>query len=111
MSFIQSRIVFALMSVLSLNAHLAHAGDWPQWRGPLGTGVSNEQDVPLAWSATKNVKWKVPLPAEGNGSPIVVGGKVFITCPTDNKGQQRLLLCLDRGDGKELWRKTITSKI
>ncbi len=84
----------------------ALAGDWLQWRGPLGTGISDEQHVPLVWSTTKNVKWKVSLPAEGNSSPIVVGDKVFVTCPED-KGKQRLLLCLDRHDGKELWRKTI----
>lgn len=41
------------------------AGNWPQWRGPLGTGISDEKNVPLNWSATKNVKWKVELPAEG----------------------------------------------
>lgn len=82
------------------------AGNWPQWRGPLGTGISDEKNVPLNWSATKNVKWKVELPAEGNSSPIVFGGKVFLTCQQD-KGKQRLLLCVDRTNGKELWRKTV----
>lgn len=82
------------------------AGDWPQWRGPLGTGISSETAAPLSWSATKNVKWKVALPEEGNSSPIVIDGKVLVTCPSEH-GKQRLLLCLDRTNGKELWRKTI----
>lgn len=97
-----------LSFVLANLTQPAMAGDWLQWRGPQGTGLSTEKNVPLSWSATKNVKWKVTLPAEGNGSPIVVGGKVFVTCPTDRKGDKRLLLCLDRTDGQELWRKTIS---
>ena len=93
-----------LISIL-IGGGLVFAGDWLQWRGPLGTGISDER-VPLTWSTDKNVKWKVALPDEGNSTPIVAGGKVFVTCPQD-KGKQRLLLCLDRTDGKELWRKTV----
>src|SRR5207237_246819 len=49
----------------------AGADDWPAWRGPDGTGVSRERDLPLKWSADDNVRWKVKLPGPGNSTPIV----------------------------------------
>jgi len=82
------------------------AGDWPQWRGPLGIGVGSEKHVPLMWSKTEHVKWTVQLPEDGNSSPVVIGDKVLVTTP-ENKGRVRSLLCLDRRDGKELWRKSV----
>src|SRR5262249_39331283 len=55
------------------------AADWPQWRGPLGTGVSEEKGLPLRWGPTDNVAWKADLGGVGVSSPIVAGGKVFVT--------------------------------
>lgn len=101
------KYTLAFLGVVGCLVQSAIAGDWPQWRGPLGTGISDERRVPVAWTATKNVKWKVPLPAEGNSSPIVVAGKVLVTCP-NKQANERSLLCLDRTDGKELWRQTVT---
>lgn len=86
---------------------VAQAGDWPLWRGPWGIGVGDDVPPPLTWSPTQNIRWKVPLPEEGNSSPIVVGDKVWLTCPAEN-GQQRLLLCFDRREGRELWRRAVT---
>lgn len=62
------------------NSHAAdHAGDWPQWRGPLGTGVAPVADSPVEWSETKNVRWKVGLPGKENSTPIVWGDCIFLT--------------------------------
>ena len=55
------------------------AADWPQWRGPFGTGISDERNLPERWSATENVAWKSPLVGVGVSSPIVVGEYVFVT--------------------------------
>src|SRR4051812_40355473 len=49
------------------------AEDWPGWRGPRGDGTSEEKNVPLEWSATKNVRWKEEIPGVGHASPIVSG--------------------------------------
>jgi outer membrane protein assembly factor BamB len=76
------------------------AEDWPNWRGPNGNGESGEKNLPLTWSETENVKWKVPLPEPGNSSPIVVKDRVFVT---QNAGQRRTLMAFDRKDGKTLW--------
>jgi len=98
---------------------LASAGDWTRFRGPNGSGVSEEtSSTPVTWSATKNLKWKVALPGPGSSSPIIVGNKVFVTCwsgyGTDraNRGEKqenlkRHLICLDRQSGKTIWDKTV----
>jgi len=75
---------------------------WPEWRGgEAGSGVTHETDLPLHWSATENVRWKVPLPERGNSTPVVWGERVFITQAV---GEERLVICFDRKDGRELWR-------
>ena len=82
------------------------ADNWPAWRGPLGTGVCLEKNLPTKWSRTKNVKWKAPLPERGNSSPVVWGGKVFVTQVIEKEGR-RALLCLDRRNGKVLWQQGV----
>ncbi|HEY8504031.1 MAG TPA: PQQ-binding-like beta-propeller repeat protein [Gemmataceae bacterium] len=84
----------------------AAAENWPAWRGPTGQGVSSEKDVPLKWSATENVRWKLPLPEPGNSTPIVWGDRVFITQSLD-KGARRAVLCIDRAGGKVLWQRDV----
>jgi hypothetical protein len=52
---------------------------WPQWRGPLGTGVAPNAKPPIEWSETKNIRWKVALPGKGHSTPIVWGDSIFLT--------------------------------
>jgi outer membrane protein assembly factor BamB len=92
--------------VLMFGVSIGHAGNWPAWRGPLGTGVSDETGVPLTWSTTDNVTWKTPLPGPGNSTPIVWGDRVFLTGALD-KGARRTLMCFDRADGKLLWQREV----
>ncbi|MFH1304244.1 MAG: PQQ-binding-like beta-propeller repeat protein, partial [Planctomycetota bacterium] len=94
--------VFALLILVSSSVH----ADWMRFRGPNGSGVSDEkQATPAEWSAQKNLKWKAALPGHGSSSPIIVGDKVFVTCwsgygmnrndPGDQKDLRRHLVCLD----------------
>jgi outer membrane protein assembly factor BamB len=80
--------------------------DWPAWRGPTGQGIVNEKQVPSKWSATENVRWKIPLPDRGNSTPAIWGDKVFVTQAIE-KDHQRSLLCFSRRDGKLLWEKSV----
>lgn len=86
--------------------HGSLAGDWAGFRGPGGAGVAEKGDYPTKWGPKQNVKWKTPLPGPGNSSPIVSGGRVFITC-AEEKGTRRHLYCLDRKTGKEVWVRTV----
>jgi outer membrane protein assembly factor BamB len=95
-------IAYLLLSLLI--AFLAGA-DWPQWRGPLGTGLAPDPvGAPIEWSGEKNVRWKTPLPGPGNSTPIVLGQRVLLT-GAEEGGKLRSLYCFDRKTGKELWRK------
>jgi outer membrane protein assembly factor BamB len=86
----------------------ARGENWPGWRGPRGDGVSQEKDLPTAWNGETgaNICWKVKIPGEGHSSPVVWEDRLFLgTCLPDTL--ERVLLCLDRRSGKELWRRTV----
>ena len=56
------------------------ARPWPQFRGPGGSGIADEQGVPLRWDAAEGdgIAWEAPLPGLGVSSPIVWGDRVFV---------------------------------
>lgn len=97
-----------IASVLTLLLFSApvFAADWPAWRGPTGQGYSAEKNLPVKWSATENVKWKVELENQGNSTPVIWGDKIFLTQATKG-GAERSLLCFARKDGKLLWQKNV----
>jgi outer membrane protein assembly factor BamB len=101
-----SRLFTTTLLFVAALAQPLPAADWLQWRGPLGTGQSNETTAPLTWSKTENVKWKVPLDGPGNSSPIVVGQKVLIAHAPAN-GPLRGLHCFDRHTGELVWKHQI----
>ena len=94
-------LLIALTTTLALQAE-----NWPMWRGSGGVGISNEKNLPLKWSTTENIAWKVALPYRGNSTPVIWGEKIFLTQPMEEE-QERALICLDRLDGKVLWRRTV----
>ena len=61
--------------------------NWPQWRGPLQTGVAPEANPPATWSETNNLKWKVKIPGSSYATPIIWENRVFIqtAIPTGKK--------------------------
>jgi len=101
-----NRIAFACALVLCSYSSKATAENWPAWRGPAGDGVSNESKLPVTFGPAENIAWKVPLPGNGNSTPIVWGEKVFVTCQV-NGGKTRSLNCFDRNTGKLLWQHRV----
>jgi len=93
-----------LLAALAVAAPV-FADNWPQWRGPAGTGVSAEKNLPLHWGTNENVRWRVPLPERGNSTPILWGKRVFLTQGAENR---RTLMCFNRADGKLLWQSGVT---
>ena len=71
-------ISVVLASVMWVAASPTIDDSWPQWRGPLASGVAPSGDPPLTWSEQENVRWKVALPGRGHGTPIVWGDRVFV---------------------------------
>lgn len=97
-----------LLFVVLLAAPL-FADNWPAWRGPTGQGRCDEKNLPLKWSDKENVAWKVPLADHGNSTPVVWKDRIFIT-QANRGGTLRSLICLDRKDGKQLWKKDVEYK-
>jgi outer membrane protein assembly factor BamB len=85
----------------------ARASNWPAWRGPEGTGVAQEKNLPLHWGTNENVRWRTPLPESGNSTPIVWRNQVFVTQPVE-AGKRRTLMCFDRATGKLVWQQGAT---
>ena len=79
---------------------------WPQFRGPGGSGVADDQKPPVEIGPDKNVKWKIPVPS-GFSSPIVAGNKLIITAFDDGK---LYTSAYNRADGKEAWRAEAPAK-
>ncbi len=78
------------------------AGDWPQFRGPGGTAVSDETNLPVKWSATENVRWKAELPGRGVSSPVIAAGRVYVTASSGYRQRRLHVLCFDATSGKKL---------
>lgn len=113
--------------------------NWPQWRGPLGSGYAPAATPPLEWSETNNVKWKVEIPGSGLATPIVWDNKVFILTaiptgkmvkdedsdapgepsqggsrrgpPKPDEVHQFIVLCLNREDGTILWQRVAREEV
>jgi hypothetical protein len=91
-------IVFSAMSVL-------RAENWPQWRGPSLNGISGETNLPVAWTTTENITWKLPLPAWSGSTPIVWGERIFLNVA--EKGSLFLWM-VDRNRGEVLWKRHLS---
>jgi outer membrane protein assembly factor BamB len=75
--------------------------DWPQFRGPGGQGHSAETGLPFEWSETRNIRWKVPVEGRGWSSPVVAGGRVWLTTATTvGKDTSLRLLAFEIDTGK-----------
>jgi outer membrane protein assembly factor BamB len=70
---------FIVLVVLISVAAVTPAANWPQWRGPDGSGISTEKHLPATWTPTTNIKWKAAIPGRGHSSPIVWGNRIFVT--------------------------------
>ncbi len=83
------------------------ADEWPRFRGPNGTGVNDDADIPAQWTPSV-YNWRVALPGGGHGSPVVWGERLFLIS-ADPDDATRFVLCLDARNGKTLWTKRYPS--
>jgi outer membrane protein assembly factor BamB len=104
---------------------------WPQWRGPLGTGVAPHAQPPIHWSETKHIRWKTALPGKGHSTPIVWGDRIFLTTaiPYGEAVKPRFIrpgahdnlaltqphefnvMAISRKTGKVLWRQMVHQQV
>jgi outer membrane protein assembly factor BamB len=88
------------LGILLLAAAVLKAGDnWPQFRGPGGTGLADARDLPTHWSETESVRWKVAIHDKGWSSPVIWGPQVWMTTARED-GKEFFAVCVDRRTGK-----------
>ncbi|MCI0660040.1 MAG: PQQ-like beta-propeller repeat protein [Acidobacteria bacterium] len=92
----------SLPIILSLNIVLAD--NWPQWRGPMLNGTSREQDLPVNWSMTENIAWKLAMPDRSASAPIIWGDRIFLNVAD---GKEIYLWCVDGRQGSVLWKRLL----
>ena len=90
-----------LLTIMSLVCSPLNAADWPQFRGPGGQGHSDATNLPLTWSETENVVWKVPVAGLGWSSPSIQGDQIWLTTAIDD-GKSLHAIALDRATGKTI---------
>ena len=105
----------------------ATAQNWPQFRGPNGSGVAEGKPLPVGFDVARgtNIRWKAPIPGLAVSSPIVWGDKVFVTTAISSDPAAKLrhglfgdvepsndltkhtwkVYCLNKADGKVLWER------
>ena len=81
------------------------AEEWPQWRGPMLNGTSSEKNLPIRWSTTENVTWKLAMPERSGSTPIVWGDYVFLNV---GEGSNLSLWAVDRTSGAVRWRRPLS---
>ena len=109
---------------------------WPQWRGPLGTGVAPHGTPPVEWSESTNVRWKVAIPGRGSSTPVIWGDRLFVltAVPTGDAArsqgglfarlrrrimsgvaathaQRFTVLAIDRHDGHVIWERVAQEEL
>jgi outer membrane protein assembly factor BamB len=91
-------------ALITLAGTASPVAQWPDFRGPDGQGHADGAAVPLEWSETRNVVWKVPVPGTGWSSPVIADGRVWMTTAiTRPRGGTSLrALAFDATSGAEL---------
>ena len=109
---------------------------WPQWRGPLGTGVAPHGTPPVEWSESTNIRWKVEIPGRGSSTPVIWGDRLFVltAVPTGDEArsqgglftrlrrrilggvaathaQRFTVLAIDRRDGRVIWERVAQEEL
>jgi outer membrane protein assembly factor BamB len=120
---------------IALNASSASSQsleNWPQWRGPLGTGAAPAANPPLTWSQTENIRWNLRVPGEGASTPIIWGDQVFVlaaypssnaqaadpqaekgakSTPKPSEAYRFILMSVDRNSGKIAWQRICREEV
>src|SRR5262245_52962149 len=93
-----------LVTFLATAIAAASAENWPQWRGPQLNGLSPDRQLPVRWSKTENIGWKLALPALSGSTPIVWNDRVYLNVA---EGTELALWSVNRQTGAVVWKRPL----
>ena len=96
-----------LILSLIVSAGTLLSANWPAWRGPNGDGVSAEKNLPIKWSPTQNIAWKLALPQWSGATPVIWGDMIFLNV-AESDGDALSLWAVNRSKGEVLWKKPLS---
>jgi outer membrane protein assembly factor BamB len=112
----------SFLGVMLIAGTVEAGPSWPQFRGPNGDGTSTAKHVPVTWSESNNITWKVALPGRGRSSPVALKDRIWLTTALE-QGVKRVpiagddmqtaehvtlgAVCLESAHGKILWHKSL----
>jgi outer membrane protein assembly factor BamB len=94
---------FLLVFLLLASLHAQNSETWTRFRGPNGSGISNDTGFPTVFGKEKNLLWRTPV-RPGKSSPVLTARHIFLTAAADGKLYTQ---CFDRKSGKLLWERSI----
>jgi outer membrane protein assembly factor BamB len=101
------RVALALIMGTAVAATIT-ADNWPQWRGPQLNGVSQEKGLPIKWSPSENIAWKLPLPSRSGATPIIWNDYIFLNVALQEASGDLELWCVNRTSGEVVWKKPLS---
>ncbi len=104
---IRAGLIASLLLLHSAHPTRANESNWPGFRGPRSSGLGAEgQNLPVEFGPEQNLLWKTEVP-RGHSSPCIWGDKIFITA---RSGKSLETICIDRGNGKIKWRRSVAAE-
>ena len=100
------RCLLTATVVVTIFGPSGRAAEWDQFRGPRGTGVSEDLVAPVTFGPNVNFAWKSAVPA-GKSSPVFADKKVFLTGHED---ERLITLAMDAETGEVLWRREVEQR-
>jgi outer membrane protein assembly factor BamB len=123
--FITQRL--AVLCLLISIPGVAAGANWPQFRGPGASGVSDVSG-PVQWEVKsgKGIRWNISVPGLGHSCPVIWGDRIYLTSavpvtagdenlrtglygdiePVEENAEYRwLVLCFDKKTGAKVWER------
>lgn len=103
-----AHLIVPLLLAMAPAPGWGQGSEWTEFRGPTGQGHAGTPGLPLHWNATSNVVWSTAIPGGGWSSPVVAGGRVYLTTAVDGDGGRSLrALAVDAADGRIVWDREV----
>jgi outer membrane protein assembly factor BamB len=99
--------LFVYLTAIVVAVVSVSAENWPAWRGPLANGVSGEKALPIKWSTTENIAWKLRMPSLSGATPIIWNDHIFLNVATAMTSGDLELWAVDRHKGEPMWKRPL----